>query len=283
MIERQGWLEPLEQSIGKAVGKAYDSMGDPGRQVKDFLHGTWLGHPLHSAITDVPVGAWTAALVFDLLDERAHGRAADTAIAVGLAGAVAAAAAGVTDWHVTEGRAKRIGLVHGMMNLTVAGLYSASLLMRRAKRRDSGRGLAFAGYALAMASAYLGGKLVYSEKVGVDHSSSQDQPQDFVPVLPEAELGENRLHRVEVQGNRILLVRRGERVFAIGEVCAHLGGPLAEGPLDGDVVECPWHRSRYSIEDGALVEGPSVHPQPCYEVRVRSGQIEVRVSSKAGE
>jgi nitrite reductase/ring-hydroxylating ferredoxin subunit len=78
------------------------------------------------------------------------------------------------------------------------------------------------------------------------------------------------------QGTPILLVRRGQRLFAMAETCSHFSGPLSEGKLDGDSIVCPYHASRFALEDGRVLNGPAVHPQPCLEVRAREGQIEVR-------
>ena len=71
-------------------------------------------------------------------------------------------------------------------------------------------------------------------------------------------------------------VRRGDRVYALAETCAHLGGPLSEGKLEGDTVVCPWHASRFTLETGEVVDGPSAFPQPCLKTRIRNGQIEVK-------
>src|SRR5436305_2000940 len=129
LVERQEWLEPVESGMQKAIAGAFQSAGPAGRQLQNFLHGTWLGHPLHPVITDVPIGAWTATLVLDLME--ANGRkdlraGADVALGVGLAGAGAAAVAGLTDWHVTDGGARRVGIVHGLLNVISVGLYTAS-------------------------------------------------------------------------------------------------------------------------------------------------------------
>lgn len=275
-IERQDWLEPLEDGLQNCIQASYEALGDAGQQAKDLLHGKWLGHPLHSALTDIPLGAWTAAAVLDV----AGSPAADTVIKVGLGGAVASAVAGLTDWHVTDGASRRIGLVHGMLNLTATGLYAASLVKRANHDRAAGRLLAFAGFAISMASAYLGGKLVYSQRVGVTHSPAAEEPKHFTPVLADAELSENQMRQVEVDGSKVLLTRRAGQVHAISNVCAHLGGPLSEGKLEGDIVQCPWHGSRFSVIDGSVVNGPSIHPQACYEARVRDGQIEVRAAER---
>ena len=60
--------------------------------------------------------------------------------------------------------------------------------------------------------------------------------------------------------------------------CSHLGGPLSEGKLDGDIVQCPWHGSRFSVKDGSVVDGPATFSQPCLETRVSNGQIEMRAT-----
>jgi uncharacterized membrane protein len=139
--------------LGDAVKHAYASGGAGGLRIKNALNGVWLGHPLHPALTDVPLGAWTAAIALDAADV-ATGRddlagCAGAAIAVGVAGAIAAAAAGVTDWSDTYGRSRRIGFVHGMLNLTATGLFAASFAMRRSER-GRGRLAALIGYAAAL-------------------------------------------------------------------------------------------------------------------------------------
>jgi nitrite reductase/ring-hydroxylating ferredoxin subunit/uncharacterized membrane protein len=280
LIESQQWLEPLADQVQQAVSNVFEEAGDVGQKVKNFLHGTWLGHPVHATLTDIPVGSWTAALVMDALEDitgrEEFGRGADTAVAIGLAGAVASAVTGLTDWQATDGRARQIGIVHGLLNTTGALLYAGSLIARKKDSRPLGRGLSMLGFAVAVGAAYLGGKLVYSEQVGVDHTAGQHFPKDFQPVLAESDLQEGQMRRVDVEGTRVLLAKREGRVFAIAEVCSHYGGPLAEGKFEGCTVQCPWHGSRFSLEDGSVIDGPATHPQPCLEVRVSDGAIEVR-------
>jgi len=85
--------------------------------------------------------------------------------------------------------------------------------------------------------------------------------------------------QVVVQGVPILLVRRAGRLFAVADTCSHFGGPLSEGKLVDNCIECPYHASRFDLEDGHVVNGPAVHPQPCLEVRAHEVQIEVRKTS----
>ena len=283
VIKKQDWLEPIADRLQPAVATALGAGGAIGPKAAKILHGTWLGHPFHVVLTDVPIGSWAAAAVLDLLEDntgrRSIGRGADAAITVGLAGAAAAAVTGLADWSkIGGGRPRRIGLVHGLLNATAIACYATSLCFRR-HSRHKGRQWALLGFIISSASAYLGGHLVYKERLGVDHTAEFSPPEDFVAVLAETELPENQLRRVEARGMPVLLVRKGSRIYAIAETCAHLGGPLSEGKLEDHAVRCPWHGSCFSLEDGRVLEGPSVHAQPVLDVRARNGQIEVRRSA----
>lgn len=279
-VDQQEALDRLSDQIQPLVRNAFESAGPAGREVKNMLHGTWLGHPLHPVLTDVPIGAWTAALALDAMESisgrRELGAGADAAIAVGLVGAAGAAVTGLTDWSETNGRARKVGLVHGLLNVGATVLYTTSLILRRKEKRAAGMGFAMLGYAVSSASAYLGGHLVFGEQIGVNHAAAQQMPKEFVPVLADAELREGEMKRADAGGVPVLLVRREGTVCALAHTCSHLGGPLSEGKLEGDVVQCPWHGSRFNVRDGSVVDGPATFPQPCFEARVREGQIEVR-------
>jgi nitrite reductase/ring-hydroxylating ferredoxin subunit/uncharacterized membrane protein len=300
-LDRQGWLDGAADALQPAVKAVFGAPGGargtprspaerspakitrPARRdVKNFLHGTWLGHPLHPVLTDIPLGAWTATLLLDALGDRRGrwgvARAADASLALGLAGALGSAVTGLTDWSETDGRPRRVGVAHAALNVGATLLFGGSLLCRGRGSRGTGRGLAMAGYLAALAAAYLGGELVYHEQIGVDHSSGRELPQKFTPVLDESELGEGELKRVLYKETPLLLVRRGGRIYSLAETCAHLGGPLAQGKLEGDTVVCPWHASRFSLQSGEVVDGPSAFPQPCLQARTRNGKIEVRTA-----
>jgi nitrite reductase/ring-hydroxylating ferredoxin subunit/uncharacterized membrane protein len=283
LVNRQDWLEPLADRLQSILRNTAATVGPAGQQVdEDVLHGRWLGHPLHPALVNVPLGAWTIAAVLDAIEEgsgnRALGSGADAAIGLGLMAALGAAITGIADWRHTEGQARRVGLAHGLLNTGALALYTTSLILRRFKARRAGRGVAALGYIVANASAYLGGHLVFNQQIGVDHTADQRPPQAFVPVMSAADLPENTLRRVTAEGMPVLLLRRGERIYAIAETCSHLGGPLAEGTRENLSVICPWHGSRFALESGAVLNGPSTYPQPCFETRVQQGQIEVRAA-----
>lgn len=279
VVARQEWLNPVEDTVQKAIQGAFRRIPP---NTKNFLHGTWLGHPLHVVLTDVPIGSWTAAVLLDFAEsvsgDEQLGRAADACIKIGLAGAAGAAVTGMADWQHVDPPGRRIGLVHALLNVTGVALFASSLLARRNSRRR-GKLLSAIGYAVAAVAADFGGSLVYNQRIGVDHNAAQNFPGEFTSIMSDAELPEGRLTRAEINGGNILLLRRGDRIFAIAETCSHLGGPLSEGKLDDLSVECPWHGSRFSLETGEVVDGPAVHRQPCLDARVNNGRIEVRKRS----
>jgi nitrite reductase/ring-hydroxylating ferredoxin subunit/uncharacterized membrane protein len=283
-IDHQDWLEPLADRLQSTLTNAFAAAGPAGQEIANALHGRWLGHPLHPVLTDIPIGSWTAAAVLDALEQvtgnRALGRGADAAIGLGILGALGAAITGLTDWRHTDGRARRLGLAHGLLNTGALALYTTSMILRQLQARRAGRGVAALGFVVANAAAYLGGHLVFGEQIGVDHTAAQVPPAEFVPVLSEAELPENELRQVLVNGMPVLLLRRGNRIDAIAGTCSHLGGPLAEGSLEDHSVVCPWHGSRFALDSGAVLNGPATFPQPCFETRIRDGQIEVRAARR---
>lgn len=280
VIERQPWLEPASDTVQRRVYSAVNAGGQLGHRVSDFLNGTWLGHPLHPAITDVPVGAWTVGFALDgvqmLAKTRRFMAGADAAVTIGLAGALISAVSGLADWQYSVGRARRVGMAHALLNIAAAGWYTTSVVCRLRGKRKAGQFTGMAGYAMAIFSAYLGGDLVFGERMGVSHAPEQVPPSEYTPVLADRELPEGGLKQVRAGEVAVVLARSGGQIYALAESCAHLGGPLSEGTLEDGCVVCPWHGSRFALADGRIINGPATFPQPCYDVRVRDGLIEVR-------
>ncbi len=279
VISRQNWLKPVEATLTAVATATLEGKSTFAQKVRNFLHGTWLGHPLHPVITDVPLGAWTISTALDVYEmstgDETFSPGADVAVKIGLVGAVGAAVTGFTDWHYTYEKPRRVGALHALLNITATACYVGSWWQRKQGDRRRGLITGLAGYAFSILGAYLGGHLVYNERIGVNHAP-EELPSKFVPVLDLKELRQGKMKKVEANGVPLLLVRRGDQVFAMAETCSHLGGPLSEGKFDGLTVECPWHFSRFAIEDGKVVAGPATYRQPCFVVRVRAGKIEVR-------
>jgi nitrite reductase/ring-hydroxylating ferredoxin subunit/uncharacterized membrane protein len=271
-------LQQLADPLSQAVKGAYEAGGAAGQQAKDALHGVWLGHPLHPVFTDLPVGAWTTALALDVAgrNDPEMRRAATFAMGVGLLGAVGAAVTGLTDWSETSGRSQRAGLLHGLLNVTATSLFAAAYAFRKQDSHDGGRKCAWTGYAIALASAYIGGDLVYGQRIGVTHAAV-DQPETFTPVAASAEVPEGTMKRARKDDVDALVVRQHGRVCALAHPCAHMGGPLSEGTLKDGSVVCPWHGSEFALEDGSVIHGPATQRQPAYDVREQDGSIAIQV------
>ena len=282
-IDRQRWLEPVADFLQKVVAGAYKALGKPGRDLKTLANGTWLGHPLHPVLTDIPIGAWTLAILFDIiyLVRGTHGwvSAADLTIFVGLLGALGSALTGYTDWSDTFGHERLVGITHGLLNTAAIVVYLASLIIRVS---HGSRGLAIVlaliGYAIMITAAFLGGDLVFSIGTGVNHHAWQEVPTKFTKVMLEGQLTDNMLVKAMAGDTPILLYKKGNTVCAISETCSHAGGPLSEGELDGNLVQCPWHASRFDVCTGQVRGGPATISQVRYETRIQNGQIEVRRS-----
>src|SRR5207247_2740874 len=78
---------------------------------------------------------------------------------------------------------------------------------------------------------------------------------------------------VEVDGLRLVLVRVGDEVHALDEMCAHQGGPLSEGKLSGARLTCPWHGWMYDVRTGQCLMPTRGGSVPSYPVRVENGDM----------
>jgi nitrite reductase/ring-hydroxylating ferredoxin subunit/uncharacterized membrane protein len=279
-VERWEVLDAPSYQLEHGVSLTFLLTGRYARPLQDVLHGVWLGHPLHPALVTVPIGSWSAALAFDVLDATGRGKAAGdaarTAVTVGVAGAVASAATGLTDWQHAHDQARRVGLVHAGLNSTALGLYAWSLADRSRGRATRARVTAATGYAITLASAWLGGALSYRHGMGTDHAVRSYEPRQFVDVAAVADLPEGEPVPVDADGMPVVLVATGGAVHAVGGRCPHQAGPLGEGWLHRGELVCPWHGSRFDLATGEPTQGPSTAPLPCFDARVRDGRVEVR-------
>src|ERR671921_1145624 len=283
VVEAIPFLDKIAENVQPKVQEAVEAGGTRARNVLD---GVWLEAPLHPVLTDVPVGSWTAALVFDGLDiatgKESVRHAADASLVFGTLGALGATVTGLSDWRYLSGGSRKMGVAHGLLNTIGLVLSIVSLVQRATGRRNAGRLTFLTGYSISGMAAHLGGELSYHYGLRVDRNVFQEAgPDEFVPVLDESELAQNDLRRVEVEGMGVLLSRStaGE-VCAIAATCNPFSGPLEAGNRQGDTVVCPLHNSRFDLCSGEVVNGPAVFPQSRYETRVRDGKIEVKAAAE---
>lgn len=86
-----------------------------------------------------------------------------------------------------------------------------------------------------------------------------------------------KLRCVELAGKRIALFSLGDEIYALGDLCTHEGGPLSEGAIDGEEVECPWHMGRFNIRTGEPTTAPADLSVERYNVRVQDGDVEIEI------
>lgn len=284
----QPFVERLSDTLQGAINDIVGAHRQPPRHLKSFLNGTWFGHPLHPAITDVPITAWLLTAIFDIIwlitptHESWAALGAFVAVIVGLLAALGAIATGLTDWSDTYGAERRVGFNHALFNACAFVLYLVSFILRWVAGPGDGVAaviLGFLGLLSVLYASYLGGELVFTKGTGVNHTAWEAAGEDYEAVLPVEEVKEQKFYRVTAAGVPVVLFRQGERLCAISATCPHAGGPLDEGTLDGDVVECPWHGSRFHLCDGRVLTGPATVNAPRYEVRVHNGQVEVKRAS----
>jgi nitrite reductase/ring-hydroxylating ferredoxin subunit/uncharacterized membrane protein len=284
LLERFPQLDDIGYKFSRWIHNGILAGGKPVRQAADLLHGTWLGHPLHSVMTDVTIGAWLMGLIIDWLnlgrDSKGAHQAADQLTLLGVASAVPTALAGAADYSTVPRKAIKTGLVHALLNTSALLLNIFSMFARKSGGRGLGVGLSTVSMAIMLVSAWLGGELSYRYQIGVNKVARPKGPKTWQPVMGEGNLPERTLVRVDVEDNPVLLYREGPGIYAVGAVCPHEGGPLEEGQLIGSCVECPWHQSVYDLRDGSLVHGPSTYPLPRYEARSNAGMIEVRFEDR---
>jgi nitrite reductase/ring-hydroxylating ferredoxin subunit len=276
-----------------ADATAVDRVIEPARRavqavlpqpVEDFLHGTWLGHPLHPVLAHVPVGTWLSAGLLDLFPPLRP--AATTLIGTGVAAAVPTALAGAADWSEAGPGVRRLGALHAVANSAALGLYVGSLVARGKGRGALGRGLAYAGLGLAGSSAAIGGHMSYAQSAGVSHAATAARAltPDWIDLGPLDDFPEGRPALRTGRGSSVAVplavVRRGTRVDVFLAACSHLSGPLDAGTVESvrgaDCLVCPLHASAFDLDTGEPRRGPAANAQEKLEVRMSAGRVMAR-------
>ncbi len=280
-----------------ADAAALDKVIDPARRavqavlprpVKNLLHGTWLGHPVHPVLVHVPVGTWVSAGLLDLIPPLRP--AATVLIGTGVAAAVPASLSGAADWSEQDVGVRRLGALHAALNAAALGLYAGSLVARKRDRGSLGLVLSYAGLGVATGSAAIGGHMSYAQSSGASHAATAARAltQDWMDLGPLDDLPEGRPALRTGKGVSVAVplavVRRGARVDVFVGACSHLSGALYEGSVE-DVqghacLVCPRHGSAYDLDSGAARRGPAANAQEKLEVRMEAGRVMARLPER---
>ena len=179
IAERQTWITPkAETAVQDVLNRVFDKLGGKGREI---LHGTPLHEPIHAVLVEVPVGSWTAAVLFDTIGAIGKSEkfdfAADALVVLGLVSAAGASITGMNDWaEVKRAAPRKVGAVHALLNVAATGVFVGSLVQRRKKgSRSMARNLAIVGYLIVSLSAHLGGNMIYEHGIGVEYGGKRWQ------------------------------------------------------------------------------------------------------------
>jgi nitrite reductase/ring-hydroxylating ferredoxin subunit/uncharacterized membrane protein len=267
-----GWARPLGDFYIRILQPVFRAVWP----LKDFLNGKWLGHSLHAAITDFAIGALLSVSILDVLG---FASAADALLILGLLAMVAAALAGIADYTDTDGIARMRATVHNTVMIITLVVYVVSLVMRLGAPADRTPAVALGLIAAALLTvgAYVGGEVVFAVGNMIDRHAWRRGADDWVS-LDLSEVDEATPTRVMAGEHPLLVVRHGETIYAMDEVCSHAGAPLSEGKIIDGQIQCPWHGSRYELSTGYKKRGPTTFDQPSYEVRrTEKGGYEARL------
>ncbi len=99
----------------------------------------------------------------------------------------------------------------------------------------------------------------------------------FIKVATTDELEDEQAKLVEVEGQKMALLRVEGTFYALSDTCTHRGGPLSEGTVEGAEVTCPWHGAKFDIRTGAVLGAPARQDVTSYPVRVTGADVEIEV------
>jgi nitrite reductase/ring-hydroxylating ferredoxin subunit/uncharacterized membrane protein len=265
------WAQPF----GDFNHRWLSALFGPIRPIQDLLNGRWLGHPLHAATTDIPIGTLLAAVILDLVDQRA---AADIAVVATIVFMVLSAASGLADYTNTDGTARTRATTHATLMTVSLVILLLSLVLRAGDPADRMLPvvLGIVAFGLVTAGAFVGGDVVFVFGNMVSRHAFRGAGTKWIRLdlgdLADLDgLVEATPFKATAGINDLVLVRLHERVFALHATCAHAGGPLDKGTVLDGCLQCPWHGARYRLEDGHVVRGPSLYDQPAYEIQAAEG------------
>lgn len=272
-----GWAKPFGEFNGRWTGALFRAI----KPIRDLLQGRWLGHPLHGAVTDIPIGLLLGSVVLDLIGQPT---AADITLVGTIVFMVLSALAGLADYSETDGLALTRATLHATLMTVALLILIVSAVMRSGAPVDRTVPIALSiiGFLIVTAGAFVGGDVVYVMGNMVSRHAFRGAGArwtrlDTGSVADLALLPDATPTKMRAGSNDLVVVRIGDTVHALHDVCAHAGGPLHEGRIVDGCIECPWHASRFRLIDGLAREGPTVYDQPAYEIRTaEAGGYEVR-------
>jgi nitrite reductase/ring-hydroxylating ferredoxin subunit/uncharacterized membrane protein len=252
-------------------------------------------HPIHPMLVPFPLAYLLGSAAVNVW-ARATGRrrwfrTANHLGRLGIGSALVAALPGIVDYVFAvppRSSARQRATNHAVANLAALALFAAARLGRR---EDAAPGVAalaaeLGGAALLTVGGWHGGTLVYRNQIGVDHRYADAGKWQLDVVPPDAgseidagaadDLAVGQMKLLRIGQQRTVVARTARGYVAFDDRCPHRGGPLADGALAGDLVQCPWHGSQFDVHTGALCHGPAEEGIQTFPVTVRDGRLLLR-------
>jgi nitrite reductase/ring-hydroxylating ferredoxin subunit/uncharacterized membrane protein len=257
------------------------------------------GHPVHPMLVGFPIAYLFGSAFIDVW-ARATNRprwfqTASHMSFLGICAGLTAAIPGLIDYVFAvppKSSAKTRATNHMIANVSALGLFA----LARAGRRDGDdRPAAWsiatevAAMSLMGAAGWMGGTLVFRNQIGVDHRYANAgtwrvEPArvdgDTIDAGPADELKVGQMKLLRVGELRIVVARTERGCAAFDDRCTHKGGPLSDGALACETVQCPWHGSQFDVMTGRVKEGPATEPIATYAVEERDGRVRVTLDRR---
>jgi len=248
-------------------------------------------HPLHPILIVFPIAFFTGTLVAHaagwLLQKPELLYTAMLLNVAGVVMAVVAAIPGFIDFIYTvppNSSGKKRAAQHGIMNTTMLILFIIAAWYRQRDDAQPMVLLAFEipGVTLMLVAGWMGGTLVHRNQIGVDQRYANagkwneayfKTADTTLKVAEQDELKVNAMKLLHVNGKRIVLARTEKGFAAFDDRCSHRGGSLAGGSLACGTVQCPWHGSQFSVQDGVVKAGPAKEGIKTYSVAEDNGAV----------
>jgi nitrite reductase/ring-hydroxylating ferredoxin subunit/uncharacterized membrane protein len=253
-------------------------------------------HPLHPILIAFPIAFIPGCLIADAVGKLLHRPGLQVtgsylsiaAIATGLIAAIP----GLIDYLTVippNSTAKKRATQHMLINVTAIALIAVGCAFRNWHTRIPGWPtilLELASLALVSWGGWLGGTLVYRNQIAVDHRYAhagkwqelhvEGAPGQTITIEAADQMKSGQMRLLHWNGRRIVLARTAENAFAaFDDHCTHRGGPLADGVLICNTVQCPWHGSQFNVTTGQVQAGPAEKPINTYKAELRDGQVQL--------
>lgn len=247
------------------------------------------GHPLHPILVSFPITFFTGALLADLAHHfTGNVTYSDIAYYMHIAGvfsAPIAAVPGVLDYLLTvppNSSGKKRAAKHGITNSIMIVIFIIALFIRNNGDNEILlMGTEAAGLALMITAAWWGGTLIYRNQIGVDHRYAHAGKWSEEFIKSDSNLIEltgldilktDQMKLLHINDRRIAIARTETGYVAFDDRCSHRGGPLADGVMICETVQCPWHGSQFDTTSGQVKAGPAKEAIKTYSVVDKGGK-----------